>query len=208
MKWLILLLSWNLFASEFAVVTLVVEEEQARVAQQGLLTKSLYSARYGYRFHLERGCPFNPCFCVWNQVPVLLKLMNNPVCKWIFWSDANSLIMNQNIPLQSLVDDRFCLIISKTKSGKINFGQFLIKNCERSRQFLRAICNPTECIDATWLGNHPEFCKNFVKFIPQSAIHASPSKFRSGDFIIQFDGADCRENLFNFFEFYFTQVLW
>jgi hypothetical protein len=214
---LIFFLSWSLFASEFSLLTLVVGEEYAVAVEKGTLTKSLYCSRYGYDFHCVTTSLVPQRHIVWSKIPALLKLMENPSCKWIFWNDADSLIMNHHIQLETLADNKYCLIISKEKSGTINFGQFLIKNCERSRQFLRAVYNHTEFLDSAFreqsavmweLENNPRFEKKFVKFIPQSSINSHKSKFRSGDFILHFYGSTSLEQLSNLCELYFKQVLW
>ena len=62
---------------------------------------------------------------------------------WVFWTDADSLIMNPSIPLEKLIDDRYFLIICKQSDHiMINSGQFLIKNDPISFKFLKDVYTP------------------------------------------------------------------
>jgi len=63
----------------------------------------------------------------WYKIKVIQKIL--PLCEWIFWSDADSVIWNPNLPLDRHIDDKFDVIVSKDLNG-INMGNFFIRNTE------------------------------------------------------------------------------
>lgn len=96
-----------LAASEIAVVTLAVGEAYQDAVQLGIENKKAYCEKHGYDFFCgteildpERPIP-------WSKILFIKEILKNSSYRWIFWTDADSLIMNFDIPLESLIDDHY-----------------------------------------------------------------------------------------------------
>ena len=213
-------LFFSLYGGEIAVVTLAVGTDYINTVQQGIDNKRLYCKKHGYDFIycdtiLDHTRPIP-----WSKIQILLKTMENTEYKWIFWTDADSLVMNHTIPLESLIDDNYNFIISRDPNA-INSGQFLIKNCAWSRQFLQNVYAHTECINHCWWENqaiileynqNPDVA-NQTKLIPQRSINSYPKEvgfsnidtlYQPGDFIIHFPGIHNGPWLLSLFNKYAT----
>lgn len=195
------------FASDVAVVTLAIGDEYKAIVKDGIESKRLYCERHGYDFICgqENLDPSRPL--PWSKIKILQKVMENPNYKWIFWTDADSLIMNQAIKLEDLIDEKYNFIVTKDPNA-MNTGQFFIKNCAWSRDLLVKVYNDhPDCIEHCWWENMAfinEFKKDpsywdCIKVIPQRLMNSYAPEFfgtnltvcyQPGDFIIHFPG--CR----------------
>lgn len=142
--------------------------------------------------------------------------------KWILWTDADSLIMNFNIRLEDLIDNKYNLIISRDFNN-INSGQFLIKCNKANKRFLNKVYAYEECIySGYWeqsaiiieLETNRKYEKT-VKIIPQRQINSYPeelggfsstSTYQTGDFIIHFPSIK-GSHLQNYMNEFATQVI-
>lgn len=111
-------------------------------------SKDAYCTKWGYtRIKLEFNDPtMHPS---WQKVPELLKLLESDRFDWLFWSDADAVLMNPKLRLEPLVDDSlrygdfsvnpgFDFLVSADAIG-INMGHFLIRNCAWSTELLRTL---------------------------------------------------------------------
>lgn len=182
---------------------MAVGEEYAKVVEPGIENKKAYCERYGYDFYcldqsLDRARPIP-----WSKVLYLLDILSENKHSWVFWSDADSLIMNPEIPLEDFIDDRYFLIISQDFND-INSGQFFLRNCSKSRAFLEAVYSHEECIHHPWWENQAVILelsegkwRDSVKILPQRMFNSYPKGYSSpssvlyqpGDFILHFAGA-------------------
>src|SRR6202007_1796488 len=89
------------------------------VAEISTPNKMAYANRHGYEFFEEVYCPDVMRYPSWNKILLVQKWMECGWCDWIFWTDADSLIMNQSIKLEDIIKesgDRD-LIIASDKNG-------------------------------------------------------------------------------------------
>lgn len=205
---LICILSCFIHSSEIAVVSLAIGENYKKIVATGIENKRLYCTLHGYDFIcVEKSLdPLRPP--AWSKILLILELMQTSDYKWIFWTDADSLIMNMTISLEDLIVDNYNLILSKDNTG-INTGQFLIKNCDWSKKLLQAIYSHTECIHHyCWeqqglveeLQENEELWSSIL-LIPQRTINSYTKNYENGDFIIHFAG----HRLFNILEFFMNK---
>ena len=141
--------------------------------------------------------------------------MEETEADWIFWTDADSFIMNDRISLEKFIDHDYDMLIGSDFIG-LNAGQFLIKNCDWSKDFLKRVYTITvdrwwEEIETSGLGwsdqtaimiqlKRSEADKKHVKILPQRAINSYAPEIWSkedpnneicwhqGDFLIHFAG--------------------
>lgn len=202
LSFILLFLTASGFCHEIAVVTLAVGAQYKQAVYLGIENKRAYCEQHGYDFicfeeQLDSSRPIP-----WSKIKALQKVMENPQYKWVFWTDADSLIMNQAICLEDLIDEKYHFILAKDRY-EINTGEFLLKNCEWSRQLLNNVYDHTECINDRWweqqafineLASHPEHWDE-IKIIPQRMLNSYYfeefadtlcSVYQKGDFIIHF----------------------
>ena len=217
-----ILFALNLFASDIAVVTMAIGSGYSKSVQLSIENKRKYCELHGYDFVMaeESLDPSRPP--AWSKIQLLSKLMGGGGgYKWIFWTDADSLIMNFAVSVEDLIDDRYNLIISQDFNA-INSGEFLIKNCEWSKKLLADIYSHTEVINHPWwenqalileLQNKQEY-RDRVKILPQRLINSYardvigniPSAlYQNGDFIIHF--ASARKDLQRLIQRYSQRVV-
>lgn len=212
-----------IFASEVTVVTLAVGENYQQTVHAGIENKESYCQLHGYDFICGKDTlsPKRPIS--WSKIPLILKVMKETSCQWIFWSDADALIMNFNIAIEELIDQDYHFIVTQDFND-INMGHFLIRNCEWSQRFLEKVYSRTEFIHHPWweqmaviqeLRQNEEW-RAFTRIIPQRAMNSyceeillpcrgflDPQEvYQPGDFVLHFAGARDLQLLRSLFEKY------
>ena len=193
-----------IFGAEIAVVTMAIGKEYQKTVQKTIENKRAYCEKHQYDFVygdmiLDASRPI-----AWSKILLILEVMETSECEWIFWSDADSLIMNMDICLEDIIDENYNFILTRDLNA-LNTGQFLIRNCEWSRTFLQAVYNRTDCIHHPWWENqgvikileeYPEYL-SLTKILPQRVMNSYAKEvignleahtFQSQDFIIHFAG--------------------
>lgn len=218
-----LLCSAWVFSGEFTVVTMAIGDKYQKIVAPGIENKRKYCDRHGYDFVCGMECldPDRPVS--WSKVLLILKVMEESNSEWIFWTDADSLVMNYQITLDSLVDADYDFVITRDLND-INAGQFFLRNCQWSKDFLLGVYARTECIyDGLWenraiiyeLIDKPILLartkivsqKEFNSYPPQICRRIQQAQYESGDFIIHFPSIGGKL-LINQFKKYSKQVLY
>lgn len=195
-----------LFSSDFVIVTATIGEEYKKITLPGVISKINYCKKHGYDFFaldhsldISRPIP-------WSKILIVKQLLSN--YKYVFWSDADSIILNQDLRLENVIKDlpEYNLhICFDNVSHVVNSGQFLIKQSYESEKFLDDVYNCHYAINHGWWENKaiidllctPKY-KSFAKIHPQKMFNSfgnknfSPIKdafFSSNDFIIHFPAA-------------------
>ncbi len=220
--WICLLYSGLGRASDIAVVTLAVGTEYKECVKLGIQNKRLYCEKHGYDFicieeSLDLSRPIS-----WSKILLVQKIMENPKYKWVFWTDADSLVMNLGIPLEHFIDDNYNMVVGEDFNG-VNLGQFFLKNCPWSHQLLAIIYAHTECMDHIWweqkafmlvLEKDPELFP-FVKRVPHRLFNSyaeetvglmPDSTYQRGDFMIHFASVHVLETITSLFQKYSAYV--
>lgn len=211
------------FSSEIAVVTMAVGSKYRDAVRLGIENKRLYCQQHGYDFicleeSLDTSRPIQ-----WTKILLLQKVLENPEYQWVFWSDADSMVMNLGVRLEEFIDAEYNLIIGKDCHG-INSGQFFLKNCPWSLKLLSDVYGRTECIHHCWweqralqleLEENPEVFKR-SKIVPQRLFNSyakeiadfCPSSwYKPGDFIIHFPGVKNLDVLCGLFHRYEKEII-
>lgn len=195
------------YASDIAVVTIASGTEYRKIVTPGIENKKKYCELHGYDFIVCEETLDSSRSPSWSKVLLLNKLMENSSYKWLFWTDADSLIMNHSIRLEDLIDERYNMVIT-VDFASICAGEFFMKNCEWSRQFLKIIYGHTECIHHRWweqcamieeLKINPSHYA-YIKLFPQRIMNSFPKEqfphvgsqsiYQTGDFIFHFAGTN------------------
>jgi hypothetical protein len=129
---------------------------------------------------------------------------------WVFWTDADSLIMDAGRRLESIISrarGKDMIVTWETGAAKVNTGQWLVRNSDWSAQTLAAIADPA-CPNGRpdwfeqgafidWLDAEPRRWSHVAILHPR-VMNSTPAagvyqgveldccRFREGDFIIHF----------------------
>lgn len=159
--------------------------------------KAQYCARHGYRFIEETGEFDSSRVPAWSKLLFLGKHLRDH--DWIFWSDADSLIMDGAVRLEQFLDEDYDLIITREDldvgTGNVNAGQFFLRNSDWSFWFLEEVWAQTQFI------GHPmeeqaamihllctQNLSRHVKILTQRSFNSYPLNYCAGDFLLHFAG--------------------
>jgi SAM-dependent methyltransferase len=176
-----------------------------------------YTDRHGHKYYYradtyEQYVDRHPS---WHRIPYVLELFEQDGVDWVFWSDIDSVIMRPEIPLEAHLyphrDKNIVLcnqgrgyIDNEPSDFCICFGQFFIRNCEWSKDFLHAMWEFTNkkpyeryLTEACWeqeAVNHL-YRENTLDVQDHAAIvhnrefnSFSGTQYMPGDFMIHFAG--------------------
>lgn len=173
------------------------DQNQADLAQYSTPNKSTYCARHGYRF-VERTDGFAPSRpAAWSKVRFIKECLR--AHEWVFWSDADSLVMNASIRLEEFVNPDYDLTLAHDDFGQgvnnVNTGQMLFRRTKWSLRFLDEVWSQKQFIhDRLWenravihlLWNRD--LSRHVQIVSQRTFNSYPSNYRPGDFILHVAG--------------------
>lgn len=187
-------------ASDIALVSMAIGKEFKETVKSGLENKKQYCKEHGYDFICgeESLDPSRPL--VWSKILLIQQVLENPKYRWVFWSDADSLIMNTAVCLEDFIDENYNLILTKSDNS-YNFGQFFLQNTDWSKNFLGDVYSHTECINhiksenmamTTEIESNADL-KNHTKVLPARLMNSTICNtlkygYKKGDFIIHFAG--------------------
>lgn len=181
---------------KIAVISLY-DKPYESIGKYGHLNKQKYCLKHDYDFFLYTDKLDNKRKTQWSKIIAIQNHLRS--YDWIFWSDADALIMNENIKLESLIDENYNIIITRD-CNHINTGNFFIKNCAWSERFLKATYDPIYTTHPAWNDNwafmqlydkHPEF-KQLIKEVKQRTMNSYlccstkdiDAIYQVGDFIL------------------------
>lgn len=176
------------------IILTMWDEHYAKVGAISGPNKQAYAAQHGYAFVGERTRPDPARPAAWSKIELTRRHL--PHYDWAFWTDADSLIMNDAIKLESFVETEADLIITQDHSG-LNAGHFLIRSTAWSARFLDEVYTQVQFLDHPWweqaamtyvLQSNPSHAPH-VAFIEQRSINAYVGNYVPGDFIIHFAGS-------------------
>jgi hypothetical protein len=168
-------------------------------------SKEEYCKIHGYDFYLKDK-DFDKSWTPRSErINILINNIDN--YDWIWYLDADVMIMNQTIKIENLIDDNYDLIIAKTRTEgliEINDGSMLVKKSKWSKNFLNHIKSVAETSSNPWPCQqaiidyinitHIEEAKKHIKIVPlrffNSYYHSwhPNDNYQHGDFTIHLAG--------------------
>lgn len=114
---------------------------------------------------------------------------------WALWSDADAMIVNQSVPLESLIDDKYDIMLSFDWL-MLNAGVILFKCSKWTQTFLERVYSAREFDEARaldqsafqhFLDTEPDSSSR-VKRIPKYSINVYAEEYQPGDFLLHMAG--------------------
>lgn len=186
-------------SSEIAIVSLAAGESYQKAVVSGVLNKQLYSSLHGHDYYLGLKSLDSSRHPAWSKIILLQDVLKNKNYSWVFWTDADSLIMNKDIKLETMVDNNYDLIITADWNG-MNTGQFFVKNNDWSLSLLERVYARKDLLNHQFFeqqGIVEESIGGRVKIVPRSTFNSYgfwiPPEYKifdykEGDFLIHFPG--------------------
>lgn len=162
-----------------------------------------YANRHGYVRFLWDGCGLDRPIS-WGRIPYMLTIMDErPDLKYLFWIDADAMITNPKITLDSFVAilEKYNkdVLVAVDGANNINDGVAIYRNSDGVRKMFYQMWNMEEYINHPWWANaalHRYVIENYerkeILLINNSNVFNSyiygrrPWSF--GDFIVHFAG--------------------
>jgi len=128
----------------------------------------------------------------WSKILALKNNMDD--FDWILWIDADTLINNHDIRIESLIDENYNIVMCGDTTFVLNCGVMLIKCCKENKLFLDKIYNMTQFINSgiweqeaiiTYYKRH----RQQFKLIPQQKLNSYMNNINQDGFIMHFPGS-------------------
>lgn len=171
----------------------------------GTTSKELYAQQHGYDFIVATK-PIKHCFgipafkdCQWFKLCIISQYLED--YDWIFWTDADSVILNFSTKLENFINPKYEVIAcSEIADGEpcafkqgcmINTGQVFFKNTPFSkflieeswtRQVLHLPCHEQGRMNRI-LAESKEYSEKVLVY-PGRTFNASIEQYQKGDFLI------------------------
>jgi len=180
-------------------------------------SKEDYCKTHGYDFYLKDNNFDYSERIHFERIDIFLNKIND--YDWIWYLDADCMIMNHTIRLENLIDDNYDVIISrvsnKEQNIQINNGSILIKRSEWSINFLKYISSCKQYFTHCWASQqaiidyinitHIEEAKKHIKLVHPRFFNSyyhqwyPDQSFQMGDFVLHPAGSSnsYREILIN-----------
>jgi len=171
------------------------DHRQRDIAAISTPNKSKYCKLHGYDFIEETsGFPTDRS-AVWAKIPLLQRHLKNH--DWVFWSDADSLVMDLHKPLEAFCDPEADMVICHEDLGvgvyNVNAGQMLFRSCDWSQDFLEDVWEQTWALKDAHQEQraiiHLLFSREVgerVAVVAQKTFNCYPSNYAKGDFLLHF----------------------
>ena len=210
---------------KIAIVSLY-DENYKHIGQYSDWNKFSYARKHKYDLYLYHNTLDDTRPTPWSKIIALQNHLQD--YEWIMWSDADSLIMNPDIPLENFIDTNYDIIIAQTAADGINTGSFLVKNSAWSYQFLKQVYRQEQFRNNSlwenkafiYLYEKDTSIRDHVKIVPMRTFNSlSPALeahfpdvykqdvYKESDFIIHFAGIPGDQRVALMKEYYYKSVL-
>lgn len=97
--------------------------------------KRQYCAKHGYKFVCHEKVLDPSASAHYSKMPAILDAFNDPDCEFVFWTDADSIILDHEQKLEEFIDPNFFLIMPTDITGH-STSNFFIRNSEWARRLV------------------------------------------------------------------------
>ena len=122
------------------------------------------------------------------------EMRANPAVRWLFWTDADAVIMDRGIRLEDFLDSASDLILTRDRNG-VNTGVFFVRNVPAGTRGRRAAYSLRRYTDHPWWEQAAvaEVLRASdhglrVRLAEKTLFNAYGHEYRPGQFIVHFAG--------------------
>jgi hypothetical protein len=136
-----------------------------QISDASIQNKRAYCEKHGYSLKIADGQMIDRSRpAAWSKVLALRHYL--PQFDWVLFMDTDTLVMNPEIRVESLIDERYDVIISEDWSG-VNTGVFLMRNSTWSWWLLDEVWKQHQLVS----GNYPfEYEQRAFHFLLQTSV--------------------------------------
>lgn len=153
---------------------------------------------------------------VYTKVKGLNNILHeHPEYDWLIWCDADTLITNFNIKIESFLDDNYHFIVSTDLNG-INAGVFCIRNSQQGRKYINDMLEYRNYFihEQDFIIKTHDVFKSIIKIVPQKTFNSycfsdniykevkntkdslgEEGQWSPGDFLMHWAGTDTQQRL-------------
>lgn len=103
--------------------------------------KKRYCDKHGYALYDESTLSFDTSRApAWSKIKAAQRLLTEESCDWVFWLDADTVIMNSSKRIEDFLpkaDSSIDFVVTRQKVISFNSGAWLIRNTDWSKEFLQ-----------------------------------------------------------------------
>ncbi len=189
-----ILMEMKMPCSRFCILTLCSGEMRKWIGDYSAMGKQSYATKWGYDFLYATELIDSSRDGSWNKIPWIQRILG--AYEWVFWSDADCIICNSLIQLPYIIGrcDKD-LIIGIDHQPCLNAGNFLIKNCDWSFDFLRRVYDRHDWGDFTngrW--NRGGLYAEREQGVMMSFLETEPDRSHAAMYPVQHIGFSYRGN--------------
>jgi hypothetical protein len=186
--------------TKIGICYLSIGDKYKTITQWSRRNKISYCNKHGYTFIQDESVYDQSKTIPWSKIPLILKYIDE--YDYIVWVDADMLIMNSAIKIESFIDKYSEYdIICGNDWKMINTGFMIIKNSDFSKEFYKAVFNnvynPSDDKNGRY-NNHEQGsfinlhdrnfmdCQARIKVTSPRDMNSYWFNFHPGDFILHF----------------------
>jgi hypothetical protein len=159
--------------------------------------KDAYCHRHGYHF-VCRTDGFDPGRpASWSKLRFVREAFEHS--EWVFWNDADTLVMDSAVPLSRFCWDSHDLVLSGDPYHAMNLGCWLARRTDWTLDFFDRIEAMSECLDHVWWETGAVLARyagepavrSRIGLLPNKLFNAYPypgGGYEAGDFLVHFPG--------------------
>ena len=170
------------------LVTFAKPKNYASRVRPGVLSKKAYCTHQGYPLLKDVQDVFDATRPPsWSKILLLLKHMDKNRFDWLFWTDGDTLIKNQDKKLEDLlaetgIKDNQDFVFTRDPRGTINLGNFFVRVTDSAKDFLNRLYKMDRFIDHPWFEQGAliwMYQRNQYGIMAKSHIEHRPWKFNA-----------------------------
>lgn len=170
-------------------ITSMYNDAHADLAEVTWTSKVHYATKHGYKLFPKTSGFTEGAIHIDKLRHMLSILNNNSDLEWLWWLDNDAMITNHDVRLESIVDNKWHVIIS-TDCHSLNTGSFIVRNSQETKdwfEFLLELAKaPEYANDKRWfeqqmvIDTYVKY-RDIIKVIPQKTFNSYQYKIYNLD---------------------------
>lgn len=178
-------------------VLMAYDAMQRSLGEFSVPNKVAYCKKHGYGLVIETDGFDRSRPPAWSKILFVKRHLHDH--EWVFWSDADSMILNDAVRLETFLDADFDLIVGREDVGVghavVNVGAFFIRRSEWSLAFFDRLYAQESFAQHPHADNGAliellgtEDLSEHIKIVPQRRFNSYATNFAPGDFLLHLPG--------------------